>query len=167
MTPEEILKKFEQFVSDEWHKIMPELKTAVIPIAVGVVEGVKFLVDSDSTDVIGSLLGKAGVAAENTVRNIVPKVLVDLRIAQNCVDKPTAEEVIACAASYLKLSGNPIRNLMYHNLAVMVAHQMAAGKLGLGEVIADVQYYYDNVTKPHAGDLSQAPASASAPTSAQ
>lgn len=148
MTLKELLEKIKEIAIEEWDKLLPELRSVVIPVAVNIVEGLKVLVNADSPDIIGSILGKAGQHAEDVVRTVLPKVLLDLEIAKDCADQPTPEQVIACAVAHLKLSDNVQRNLLYHNIAVMIGVQLSDGKLSLGEGIKDIQYYYENKDNP-------------------
>jgi hypothetical protein len=138
-----IFKKVIDWVEGIFSKAGKELEDVIIPAAIAVTNALKTITDLDTADIIGSIAGKAGAAAEEKVKQLLPGVIVELQLAQQFkgLDPNTT------LANILKLVGTsaPItQTAFWIEFSGMLATDMQDDKLDLGESASLLKYWYDN-----------------------
>jgi hypothetical protein len=124
-----------------------ELKTA-IHIGVMVTQNIKAFVDSPAADVLTALIpGDLDDAIKNLVRDKLPTILTELRLADNCAGLTEPAEITKCAIKILQGLGGDVQSAFLHNLSIMVAQVAADGKLTWSDGVYLLEWYYQHQYK--------------------
>lgn len=138
-----IFKKVIDWIEGIFKKAGDALEDVIIPAAIAVTNALKVITDLDTADIIGSIAGKAGAAAEEKVKQILPGIIMKLQLAQQFkgMDPNTT------LANILKLIGTsePItQTAFWIEFSGMLATALQDDKLDLGESASLLKYWYDN-----------------------
>lgn len=111
-----------------------------IPVAVAVVENLKFFIDSPIAPVMWHLIpGEAdGILAEK-IKKALPVILVDLKIARDCVNLNSNDEIIQCAINHLKTLQPTARYGYWLMIASHLSQALTDNKLSWSEIVTLVQ----------------------------
>ena len=139
-------------------KGLEEETKLLVPIAIGIVEGLKAVMDTPMPDVILILAEKflPGAVGEELekgkqkLREILPNVLLKLRLIKSISDITDINEQLNAILAEFKLSSNDSQNIFWHDFAALILKDLADGKLTLAECIELSQYYYEHITKVQA-----------------
>lgn len=137
------------FLSKIWEGIkhifegMPaELKTAV-HIGVMVTENIKNFVESPVADVLTTLIpGTIDDTIRGYLREKLPHLLVELKLADSCSGLTDPNEITACAIKVLQSLDGDIKSAFLHNLSVLVAQVASDGKLSWSDGVYILEWYY-------------------------
>jgi light-regulated signal transduction histidine kinase (bacteriophytochrome) len=152
MKLKEILKKITDWVKNLYQKTDDDLKKYV-PIAINIVNGIKKFMDSPADDVILSLVemaipnGATVVMIEKikaTVKEWIPKILLDLQIANSIANLPNVNDQLQAVLNQIKLSSDETKTMLYRGLASTILFKLSDGKLTLAESYEIEEYYYKN-----------------------
>lgn len=124
-----------------------EVKTVILPAAVGVVNTIKTIVDFDQLDLLGTLVGNT--ALEDKLRSSLPIVLTELRLIDITISKDINEQ-LKTALEALKFSSDVAKAAFYHSIASMLVVDLSDGKLSWSEAVTLVEYYYHNEIEKNA-----------------
>lgn len=120
----------------------------VIPVGIEAVEIIKKFVDSPATPLLTALIpGGVDDMIAIKLREILPDILLKLRIAEECAKKTSNDEIIQCAIEALKKYHPTAQKAYYLTIASMISEALADGKLSWSEVVMITQYTYDNKYK--------------------
>ncbi|MBE7171769.1 MAG: hypothetical protein INR73_14365 [Williamsia sp.] len=125
-----------------------EVREVALPVAVKAVESLKTLIDLDQSDMVGKIAGPRGVVFEDKVRQLLPKILLELKLVEKCASKETTEEIIACAVSELRLSSDRAKDAFFHSISALLLKDLSDGKLSWSECVELVEFYYKSQHKP-------------------
>lgn len=121
------------------------LAETVIPVGIDVVENLKLLLDSPITPLITTLIpGQVDDVIAEKIREALPKILLNLKIADECTKMQSNDAIIQCAIKHLKAYHPTARKAYYLNIASMLSEALADGKLTWSEIVLLTQYTYDN-----------------------
>lgn len=143
------------FVAQLWSKA-DELVEKVTPIAINVVNALKKVNEGTTGDIIETILslaipGKADDAIIKVIRErlkeILPKVLLQLNLAQSIADIKDPNEQLKAILTAINLSSDETKNAYYHVLCTMILKALADGKLTWSESVQIAEYYYANLYK--------------------
>jgi hypothetical protein len=128
-------------------KISPELKTA-IHIGVIVVEKIKQFIETPLADVVTAIIpGEIDDTVKNLLREYLPRLFVELRLADSCVDLTDPNEIVACALKTLQQIEGDFKNAFLHDISILVAQVAADGKLDWMDGVYLTEYYYQHHIK--------------------
>lgn len=129
-------------------KIPKPLKDA-IALAVIIVDKIKIVVDSPVADIITAIIpGDLDDKIKLALRAALPRILIDLRLANNCGSLTDPNEILKCALDTLKAVSGDIKSQILADLAVMIAQVASDGKLTWDDGAYIVKWFYDHVYKP-------------------
>ena len=147
------LKKFFQRIWDSienfFQGLLPELKDA-IAIGVTVVDNMKKVMENPVVDVLTAIIpGDLDDQIKNRLRALLPKILVDLRLASECSELSDPNEIVKCAIKTLQQIGGDFisdsaKKNFYDSIAVLVAQVAADGKLSWDDSKYVIKWYYDH-----------------------
>lgn len=146
------IRKIIQALKDLFHKLPEEAKNA-IHIGVVVVEKIKTFVDSPAVDVLTAIIpGTIDDAIKTKLREALPKILMELKLADTCGSLTDPQQITSCAISTLQKIGDDFisdaaKKRFYDSIAVLVATVAADGKLDLSDAAYAIKWYYDHVYK--------------------
>jgi hypothetical protein len=130
-------------------KLPQEFKTA-IHIGVAVVDNMKSFVDSPIADVITALIpGDVDDKVKDALRKYLPKIVIEMKLAEQCAGLTDPNEIVACAIKTLQQIGgdwisDDAKKNFYDSLAVLVAQVASDGKLTWDDAKAVIKWYYDH-----------------------
>lgn len=111
-----------------------------IPIAVAVVEQLKKFVDSPILPVLTDLIpGEVDDVIAAKIKQCLPVILVELKIAGECANLSTNDAIIQCALNHLKSLEPLARRGKYLDIASTLSEVLADGKLTWPEIVLLVQ----------------------------
>jgi hypothetical protein len=125
-----------------------EVRVVLLPAVTQIVNGIKTVVDLDQADLIGGLAGGLGPAFEEKLRDILPKILTELKLIDAVVNAGDVNAQVLAALDALNLSSDRTKSAFYHDIAAMLLQDLADGKLSWSEAVTLVEYYYHNAPKP-------------------
>lgn len=121
-----------------------EVKHVLLPAVTEIVNGIKTIVDLDQADIIGGLAGKLGPAVEEKLRDILPKILLELKLIESVVNAGDINAQVLAALDALNLSSDRTKKAFYHDIAAMLLQDLSDGKVTWSEAVTLVEYYYHN-----------------------
>jgi hypothetical protein len=149
------LRRLWAAIANVFHKVENEIKV-FIPIAIGVVEGIKKVMDGPVDDVILSIV-KAAIPGDaddklidkvhKTVQEWLPKVLFELKLINSINDIEDPNEKLKAILAELKLSSDETKNIIYHGIASLILEKLSDGKFDWTDATAISQYYYEHMFK--------------------
>jgi len=144
-----------RFLAGLWKGLASETKK-LVPVAIGVVQAIKMVMDSPVDDVILAIIKKAipGDADDALIDKIkgvvetwVPKVLLELKMIESIANIEDQNEQLKAILAELKLSSDETKNIVYHGLSSLILEKLSDGKLSWSDSIAIGEYYYTNIVK--------------------
>lgn len=146
------LQKIAQFIQSLFSHIPAELQTA-IHTGVTITENLKNFVDSPATDILTTLIpGNLDDKIKTALRQALPGILTQLKLADSCASAHTPEDITACATQTLQALDGNVQNAFLHSLAVMVTQVAADGKISWQDTACIVEWYYQHCFKPQVAD---------------
>lgn len=153
------MKKLAEFLRKLWIKI-GELYDSLtfstrkwVPIALNVVEGVKKVMDSPTDDLILAIVKHAIPGTKDdvlidkvkaVVEEWLPKVLLQLQIADSISQIEGRDEQLKAILAQLKLSSDETKAIFYHGLAALIIEKLSDNKISWSDAVAISEYYYNN-----------------------
>lgn len=117
----------------------------VIPVGIEVVEQIKLVMDSPIAPIVTALIpGQVDDLVAAKIKEYLPDILLKLKIAGECAQKKTNDEVIQCALAHLREYHPTARKAYFLNIASMLSAALADGKLSWAEIVMITQYTYEN-----------------------
>lgn len=111
-----------------------------IPIAVAVVENLKLFMDSPLPVLITSLIpGDVDDKIAARIKEMLPTILVELKIAQGVTALASNDEVIQAAIAHLKTLTSDMRYGYWLMIASHLSQDLSDGKLSWAEIVTLVQ----------------------------
>jgi len=142
-----LIRKVWEGIKKTFQGLKPELKKA-IAIGVVIVDNMKHFVDSQAADVITALIpGDLDDKIKERLRQELPRILVNMKLAETCAYLEEPDEIVACAVKTLQSIGGDYRKAFLNELAVLIAQVAADGKLTWDDGQYILKWYYDNVHK--------------------
>lgn len=121
-----------------------EFKNA-IHIGVTVVNNIKTWIDSSDADILTAIIpGTLDDAIKVKLREALPKILAELKLADNCAQLTDPNEIVKCAVNTLQQLEGDFKSAFLHDLSVLIAQVAADGKLTWQDGVYVLQWYYDN-----------------------
>lgn len=129
------MRKFFQWLKRLFTSAAAIIEKYITP-SIEVVENIKLFIDSPVADLLTAVIpGGIDDMLKDKIRKILPIVLIDLRIADQCSKAGTPEAVLQCSVKALATYTNDAKNLALHNIAVLLSKYLADGKLSTRELI--------------------------------
>lgn len=151
----QFLRKLWVAIAGLFQKVDDEIKV-LVPIAIGVVQGIKKVMDGPVDDVILTIV-KAAIPGEadnklidkvhKTVEEWIPKVLLQLNLVNSVVNKDTVNDQLKAILERLKLSDEETKNIFYHGIASLILEKLSDGKFDWKDATAVAEYYYQHQKK--------------------
>jgi hypothetical protein len=117
----------------------------VIPVGIEVVEKIKMVMDSPLAPLLTALIpGQVDDLVAAKIKEYLPAILIQLKIADECSKKKSNDEVIQCALAHLREYHPNARKAYFLNIASMLSAALADGKLKWAEIVMITQYTYEN-----------------------
>jgi len=140
-------------IRDLFAKFPEELKKAV-HVGVVITENLKKFVDSGVADVITAIIpGDWDDDLKIKLRQQLPIILVNLKLADACADETDPDKIVACAIKTLQSIEGNFNSAFLHSLSILIADIAADGKLSWSDGVYVLQYYYDHVHENKLPDL--------------
>lgn len=144
MSLKSFFMKIWETIEDFFQGLLPELKDA-IRIGVTVVQNIKKVMDTPVPDVLTAIIpGDVDDKIKERIREYLPKVLVELRLANECSDLTDPNEIVTCALKTLSQIGDDYQSAFLHDLSVLIAQIAADGKLTWSDGVYLAQWYYSH-----------------------
>ena len=126
----------------------------LIPIAINIVQNIKFLEDTGVADLLTSIIpGNIDDKINAKLKDILPKLLLELQMTEAIANITDPNAQLRAILDKVKLSSNDAQNAFYHSLASLILEKLSDGKFSWSDAVAIAEYYYQNVTKPAATPL--------------
>jgi hypothetical protein len=144
-----IFKKIWSAIKKIFDKLPQEFKTA-IHIGVAVVDNMKSFVDSPIADVLTAIIpGDLDDRIKEELRKYLPKIVIEMKLAEQCSELTDPNEIVACAIKTLQQIGgdwisDDAKKNFYDSLAVLIAQVASDGKLTWDDAKAVIKWYYDH-----------------------
>jgi len=146
MNIKKIVASIGGFFSNLFKNTIKELDTVILPVAEGVTNALKAVIDGDASDLIGGLIaGAGGRIVEDKLRAIIDAIVPKLQLAQAFVK--SGDDPATILAKVVGLLGNApgiTKTAFYIEFSGMVAAALADGQMTLAEANTLSQYYYHN-----------------------
>lgn len=123
------------------------LKSKVwVKLAVGVVQGLKVIMDSPVPDVVAAIIpGDADDKVKDKIRLWIPKIMLELNMIEAIAGIEDVNEQLNAILAKIKLSSKETRNIFWHGLGSLLIEKFSDGKFSWADAVAVSQYYYDNI----------------------
>ena len=150
-----LFKKIWLFMVNLWKRV-DETVEKFAPIAINVVNVLKNVNEGTSGDIIEMVLskiipGKADDAfialARERLRKILPKVLMQLNIANSIAQISDPNEQLKAILASINMSSDETKNAYYHSLCALILQSLSDGKLTWSESVQIAEYYYVHIYK--------------------
>ncbi|WP_345948283.1 hypothetical protein ABDD95_15645 [Mucilaginibacter sp. PAMB04274] len=136
------LKKIWTAIQKLFNHIPCELQTAV-HTGVVITENIKTFVDSPAADIITAIIpGDLDDRIKSLLRSALPAILTQLRLADDCTNFSTPEQLTACAIKTIQSLKGDLKSAFLHNLSVLIAQVASDGKLTWQEAVSFMEWYY-------------------------
>lgn len=142
-------KKLWTGIQKVFNALPKEFKSA-IHIGVTVVDKMKAFVESGTADVITAIIpGDVDDKIKDALRKYLPKIVVEMKLAEQCSGLTDPNEIVACAIKTLQQIGgdwisDDAKKNFYDSLAVLIAQVASDGKLTWDDAKAVIKWYYDH-----------------------
>lgn len=146
MSLKSILHAIGEAVSNIWHHITPNLQTGLI-IAENAVDALKKITSLDQGNVIGAMAGSGGIAVENKLREILPGIITDLKIASELIVPDNLDATLYNISRKITFTKNEEWDRFWHDLALKVSLAMTDGKITFGELVHLVEFIHTEKPK--------------------
>jgi hypothetical protein len=114
-----------------------------IPVGIQVVEQIKLIIDSPVMPLLNMLIpGQLDDALAAKVKQLLPQILATLKVANDCANKPTADEVVQCAISYLRTLRPNEQEEHWLKIAAKLSAALSDGVLQWTEILDITQDIY-------------------------
>lgn len=134
-----ILNKIANFIKNLFSKVSVEIRQA-IEIAVIVTENLKTFVDSPGADALTVLIpGTVDDKLKNWLRQVLPAILVKLKLAQH-----NEENVVAKAVAELNAMDQQVKSAYLHSISVLCAREVSKNRLSWSDGVYLLEWYYKN-----------------------
>lgn len=149
------LRRLWAAIANLFYKVEHEVKV-LVPIAIGVVEGTKKVMDGPVDDIILSIIKNAipGDADDKlidkvhkTVEEWLPKILLELKLVNSVASIEDRNEQLKAILAQLKLSSDETKNIIYHGIASLILEKLSDGKFDWTDATAVAEYYYQHEVK--------------------
>lgn len=149
------LRRLWAAIANLFYKVEHEVKV-LVPIAIGVVQGIKKVMDGPADDVILSIIKSAipGDADDKlidkvhkTVEEWLPKILLELNLVNSVATIEDRNEQLKAILAHLKLSSDETKNIVYHGIASLILEKLSDGKFDWTDATAVAEYYYQHEVK--------------------
>lgn len=120
------------------------LETIAIPTVIGIVDAGKAVVDFDSSDLIGDLIGRAGSPLEDRLRTILDSSVFKLQAAQQFISEGNSNQVLAKTLQWIATQVPATQTAFWNELMSMITADLADGKVSLSEALALINYVEKN-----------------------
>jgi hypothetical protein len=145
------LKKFLQNLWSSIKHLFDNVEAEVkhlVPIATGVVQKVKEIIDSPVADVLTALIpGDADDKIKEMLRSFLPKLILELQMVEDISSIEDVNAQMQAILDKLKLSSDDTKNAFYHSLASLILQKLSDGKLSWSDSVAIAEFYYNNYVK--------------------
>jgi hypothetical protein len=140
MSLKSFFRKIWEGIKKAFEGLAPDLKEA-IHIGVIVVDNMKTFIEGEAADVLTAIIpGQLDDVIKERLRAFLPKILIEMKLAEQCSELTDPSEIVACAIKTLQQIGGDC-------LAVMIAEVASDGKLTWDDSKAIIKWYNDNVKK--------------------
>lgn len=143
-----------KFLASIWEAIKQHFSTLddevkiILQTVTALVENIKKAEDTGIPDLLLSLLPAGAPEQVNQViKTWLPKVLLDLNLATNCLATDDPQKILQAALATLKLSSDEAKNIYYHGLASLILEKASDGKFTWSDAVAVEEYYFKNIYK--------------------
>lgn len=127
---------------------MPAKLKAAIHIGVVVTENIKKFTDSSGADILTAIIpGDIDDKIKLVLRQELPVVLAELKLADKCGNITDPEAILLCAVKVLQDMDGDVKSAFLHNLSIMIAQVAADGKLTWSDGVYLLQWYYQHQYK--------------------
>ena len=139
-----LFKKFDKFIDQ------------FAPIAIKVVDAIKTVNESTTGDIIETILaavipGNADDKAIRVIRaklkEILPKLLLQLNITQSIAAIENPNEQLKAIINAINMSPDEVKNMYYHVFSTKILEALSDGKLTWSESVHIAEYYYVHIYK--------------------
>ncbi|PTQ94904.1 hypothetical protein C8P68_106118 [Mucilaginibacter yixingensis] len=142
------LKKLWASVKSLFDSLPTEYQSA-IHLGVIVAENIKKAVDSPTADILTAIIpGDVDDKIKTVLRQQLPQLLAELKLADNCGELTEPEAIANCAIQTLQQLEGDIKSAFLHNIAILVAQIAADGKLTWSDGVYLLEWYYKNKFEP-------------------
>jgi hypothetical protein len=144
-----IFKKIWSGIKKAFDGLKPEFKNA-IHVGVTIVDKMKSFTESPVAGVITALIpGDLDDKIKEKLREYLPKILIEMKLADSCTGLSDPNEIVACAVKTLQQIGgdwisDDAKKNFYDSLAVLIAQVASDGKLSWDDAKAVIKWYYDH-----------------------
>jgi hypothetical protein len=121
-----------------------DLKTA-IHIGVVTTTAIRNFVYSPGADVLTAIIpGEVDDIIKQRLRDALPKILLQLKLAENCTGLTDISQIVECAIRNLQSIEGDFKSAFLHDLSILIAQVAADGKLSWSDGVYILQWYYDH-----------------------
>ncbi|MES2620178.1 MAG: hypothetical protein V4615_04930 [Bacteroidota bacterium] len=152
MSLKSFFKRVLASIKKAFESLAPEFKQAV-HIGVLVVDNMKKFVESPAADVITALIpGTVDDLVKERLRQFLPKIMIEMKLAEQCAGLTDPNEIVACAVKTLQQIGddwiaNSAKKNFYNSIAVLIGEVASDGKLTWDDMQWITKWFNDNVKK--------------------
>jgi hypothetical protein len=102
----------------------------------------------EAADILTAIIpGTVDDALKQKAREALPKILLELNIAKECVELQNTDLFVKCAIEKLSTFEPKIKGLMLHNIAILLTDAFADGKVTISEITGVIEAVYQGLEK--------------------
>lgn len=150
-----LIKKLWVWVKWIWFSLDKEVEKYV-PAAIGIVEGIKKVMDGPVDDVVLTIVKTAvpGTAddilidkVKYFVENNLPKLLFQLKLVNTIAGYDNVNDQLKAILAEINFSSDQVAGAFYHSLASLILESLGDGKLTWSEAVLISEFYYKSKFK--------------------
>lgn len=158
MSLQTLLQKIGTWIQGIFAKAGDEFENVILPAAIAVTNALKAAVDIDTPDLIGHLVGAAGVNLEDKVRTIIDSIVPKLQLAQTFKSLGNSNDILTAVLKLAATSDPDTQTAFWIEFSGMVSAAFADGNLTLAEGYTLAQAVYKHQHPAAAATTDEAPA---------
>jgi hypothetical protein len=147
MSLQSLLSKIWNEIKQLFASIPADLKTAV-HVGVLVTENMKKFIDSPAADILTALIpGDIDDKVKYALRDKLPLILSELRLAHECKDINDPIQLTNCAVRTLQSMDDSIKSSFLHTISILITEVVSDGKLSWSDGVYLSEWYYQHKYK--------------------
>src|SRR5688500_15896141 len=129
-------------------KRFPKPLKAAIHTGVIITEQLRNFTDSGVADILTAIIpGDVDDRIKFTLRTELPRIVENLKLAENCANQKDVNAIMKCAISTLQNISKDFEMAFLHSISIMIAQALSDGKLTWSDGVFVIEWYYKHVHK--------------------
>lgn len=147
MNIKKILSDIGKSISVAWNTLTGQARKT-LPLAIQLVENMQNYYDDGTVDVLTKIIpGQTDNRLAEEVRKLLPDLLIDLHLTNDCLHAGDTNAIIQCGIRTLQNSSKDAKKILTHGIAVKLVEVFSDGKVTWSEGVGLAEYIFQYIFK--------------------